>query len=71
MVTCKLVFIKEFSYGDFPGSPVVKTPCFDCRGMGSIPGQGTKILRAARHGQKKKKIPLSIKKKGTPQQSSG
>ena len=24
---------------EFPGSPVVKTPCFHCRGLGSIPGQ--------------------------------
>ena len=29
---------------DFSGSPVVKTLHFHCRGMGSIPGQGTKIL---------------------------
>ena len=29
---------------DFPGSPVVKTLHFHCRGMSSIPGQGTKIL---------------------------
>ena len=44
---------------DFPGSPVVKTPHLHCRGHSSIPGQGTKIPRAAWHGQKKKK------KKGT------
>ena len=37
---------------DFPGSPVVKTPCFHCRGQGFhlIPGQGTKILHAKWHG---------------------
>ena len=29
---------------DFPGSPVVKTLHFHCRGMSSIPGRGTKIL---------------------------
>ena len=23
---------------------MVKTPCFQCKGMGSVPGQGTKIL---------------------------
>ena len=29
---------------DFPGGPVAKTPCFQCRGaLGSIPGQGTKF----------------------------
>ena len=26
--------------GDFSGGPVVKTPCSQCRGMGSIPGWG-------------------------------
>ena len=38
--------------GNFPGSPVVKTPCFKCRGADSIPGQGTEI-RHAMHSQKK------------------
>ena len=28
---------------DFFDSPVVKTPCFHCRGTGSIPGWGAKI----------------------------
>ena len=28
---------------DYPGGPVVKTPCIQCRGCSSIPGQGTKI----------------------------
>ena len=39
---------------DFLGSPVVKTPHFQCRdagGVGSIPGQGTKIPHAAWCGQ--------------------
>ena len=27
---------------DFPGGPVAKTPCFQSRGPGSIPGQGTR-----------------------------
>ena len=40
---------------EFPGGPVVRAPCFHCEGPGSIPGQGTKILQAARCGQKKKK----------------
>ena len=38
---------------DFPGSPVVKTLYFRCRG--SVPGQGTKIPRAASWSQKKKR----------------
>ena len=42
---------------DFPGNPVVKTPHFQCRGMGSIPGWGTKISHAVRVGKKKKKVP--------------
>ena len=29
---------------DFPAGPVAKTPCFQCRGPGSIPGQGTRSL---------------------------
>ena len=33
---------------------MVRTPRFHCRGPGSIPGQGTKILHAVWHGQKKK-----------------
>ena len=32
---------------DFSGHPVVKTLCFHCRGLGLIPGQGTKIAQAA------------------------
>ena len=27
---------------EFPGGPVAKTPCCQCRGLGSIPGQGTR-----------------------------
>lgn len=29
---------------DFPGGPLVKTPCFHCKGHGFIPGGGTKML---------------------------
>ena len=29
---------------DFPGGPVAKTPCSQCRGRGSIPGQGIRFL---------------------------
>ena len=36
----------KYSGWDLPGGPVVKTPCFHCRGIGSVPGQGTKILHA-------------------------
>ena len=42
---------------DFPRGPVVKTLHFHCRGTGSIPGQGTKILHATQCGQKPPKPP--------------
>ena len=34
---------------------MVKTPHVHCRGCGSIPGRGTKIMDPVQHGQKKKK----------------
>ena len=45
---------------NFPGSPVVKTPHFQCRDTGSIPDQRTKISHAAQCGQKLKS---NLKKK--------
>ena len=43
----------------FPGGPVVKTPCFHCRGtaggVGLMPGQGTRIIYATQRGQEFKK----------------
>ena len=39
--------------GDFPGGPVVKTLCLQCRGTGLISGQGTKIPHAEKHSQNK------------------
>ena len=48
---------------DFPGGPVIKTPCSHCRDHGSIHGQETKILQAVRVAktkkQKQKKIIIS------------
>ena len=48
-IICKdwVIHINESS-GDFPGGPVLKTPCFQCRGVGT-PGWGTKILHASWH----------------------
>ena len=46
---------KNRQWGEFPGGPVVRIQCFHCVGLGSIPGQGTKILQDAWRGQKKKK----------------
>ena len=40
-----LGFIKSIPPRDFPGGPVVHP--FDAEGVGSIPGQGTKIPHAA------------------------
>ena len=44
---------KKCSPWEFPGSPVVSA--FAAEGMGSIPGQGTKILQAVWHSEKLKK----------------
>ena len=38
--------------GDFSVGPVVKTPLFQCRDIGSIPSQGTMIPHAVWHSQK-------------------
>ena len=46
--------------GDFPGSPVVKTSCFHCRGTDSIPGQGTKIPQTTECGKKKKSMSVLL-----------
>ena len=43
---------KQVDPGDFPGGPVVRTLRFHCRGTGSIPGQGAKILHATWLSQK-------------------
>ena len=40
---------------DCTGDSVVKTLPFDARGVGSIPGQGTKVPLATKCGQLKKK----------------
>ena len=34
---------KVRGFQDFPGSPAVEAPCFHCRGIGWISGQGTNI----------------------------
>ena len=39
----------------FPGGPMVRTGAFTAQGLGSIPGEGTKIPQATQHSQKKKK----------------
>ena len=49
--TFKIERVLKTSSKDFPGGPVVKTLNFQCRGPGSNPVQGTKILDAVWQGQ--------------------
>lgn len=42
---------QKMSLRDFSGDPVVKTPSFQCKGMGSTLSQGTKLPHAMQHGQ--------------------
>ena len=49
------MFGQEWCSRDFPGGPVVKTLTSTAGGMGSIPGQRTKILHALESKSKKKK----------------
>ena len=53
---CIEASLEKVGCRDFPGSPVVRAPCFHCRRHGSIsgPDRGTKILRAMQHHQKNK-----------------
>ena len=46
--------IKDENSQEFPDSPVVRTQRFHCRGLGSTPGQGPKILEATERSQEKK-----------------
>lgn len=47
--------------GDLLGGPVVKTPCFQCRGQESNPSQGTKIPHTGASQPKEKKEENEIK----------
>ena len=53
-----VVVIFKKKIWDFPGDPVAKTPRSQCRGLGSIPGQGTR----SHMPQLKKKIPQATMK---------
>lgn len=44
----------------FPGSLIVKTQHFHCRGFGLTAGQGTKLPHAKWHDQKKKKVERTL-----------
>ena len=41
---------------EFLSGPVVRTQCFHCYGLNSIPGWGSNILKVSWCGQKKKKV---------------
>ena len=48
-------FLKGILSRDFPGGPVVKTSPYKTGGVGLIPGQGAKILRALWPGKQTNK----------------
>ena len=52
------MFIERHQSRDSPEDPVVKTPSFEGKGEGLIPGWGTKIPHGLWCGQKKKKKTL-------------
>ena len=49
---------RGWGVGDFPDCPWLRLCPSNARGTNLTPGQGTKILYAARNGQKKKKEDL-------------
>ena len=49
--------VKMHGAWEFPGGPRVGTEGFHCWGPGSLPGQGTEVLQATRHSQKKSAVP--------------
>ena len=52
MLKQQVLLVKNLPKWDFPGGPVVKTPCFHCRGHRFGPGGGTKT--------KKKNLPFYL-----------
>ena len=36
---------RKYIYWDFPGGPVAKIPCFQCRGPGSDPRSGNPVAQ--------------------------
>ena len=53
---CWQTFLKMVIMEDFPGGLVVKTPCYQCRGTGLIPGQGSSTCLKGCGRKEKKKI---------------
>ena len=53
-VKCKVVYALKGKGRDFPGDLVVKTSSSNTEGVGTIPGQGTKIPYASGPKEKQK-----------------
>ena len=57
------LFLANQKYSvEFAGDLVVRIWCFYCRGLGSIPGWGTKILQAVWHSWRKERQYLQQQK---------
>ena len=52
---------KKPAFWDFPDSPVVKTSPSNTEGIGSVPGQGAKILHASQPKNRNHVVTGSIK----------
>ena len=57
--TMLIKHLKNISAWDFPGGPVVKIPCFQCRGHGFHSWSGNKIPHTTTSQIKKKKKNIS------------
>ena len=49
------IYSIDKNIGEFLGGPVIRTWCFHCGDLGSIPGQGTKTQQVTQGSQKKKR----------------
>ena len=62
-----MCFLKKKKKSDSSGGPGAKMPCFQCRGPGSIPGQGIRIPHAMGHGQKEEKEKITLSERSQTQ----
>ena len=60
--TQKFISLERYSLQDFPGGPVAKTSCFQCRDAASIPGWGTKDTHIPCSMTKNKILERELKK---------
>ena len=47
---------KRSSIREFPGGSMIRTQCFPCHGLGSVPGWGTTILQATQCDKKQNRV---------------